>query len=205
MNRNETIALLALVAAYDRRTVGEADVEAWHTIATECGWTFPLARRALIDYKKRGGDRPWLQPAHITDAIEAARATIRRQVFSRDLVPPKHLADDPRAELEWRRQHIAAITERALTAWASGQQLPQLEAPAASEPGEPPENITELIGSRFRLPAHARNRHGQPAPASGERVAKREAARAELDELRRRRGESVMTLTLSDLTGKDTP
>lgn len=128
MNENETIALLALIAAYDQRTVGQADVAAWHAIAVECGWTFTLARRAVLEHHKRGGDRPRIKPGHITDALDGARALIRRQVFQRDLVPPKELADDPRAELAWRRSHIASVTDRALEAWATGEPLPQLEA-----------------------------------------------------------------------------
>ncbi len=191
MTPEQTFDLLTLIAGFDRRTVGESDVVAWHTIATECGWTFPLARRAVVEHHKRGANKSFLMPAHITDAIDTARATIRRQVFVRDLVPPKDLADDPRAELEWRRRHIADVTERALNAWANGQPLPQLEATPASEPGQPPENVADMIGNRFRLPDHAQPRRRNPAPASEERVAGREKARAELDQVRRNRGEAA--------------
>jgi hypothetical protein len=152
VNENETIALLALIAAYDQRTVGQADVAAWHTIATECGWTFPLARRAVIEHHKSGGDRPRIKPGHITDAIQAARELIRKQVFQRDLVPPRELGDDVRAELAWRRRHIAEVTERALTAWAEDQPLPQIEAESSSEPER---DVEGLVGGTFRMPRGA--------------------------------------------------
>jgi hypothetical protein len=150
MTPDETCDLLALIAGFDQRTVGEADIEIWHDIATECGWTFPLAKRAVIEHHKRGSDKRRITPAHITDAIDAARALIRRQVFSRDLVPPKDLGDNPRAELDWRRRHIAAVTERALNAWANGEQLPAIEAPA--EQDQPTRNVGTLIGGAFRMP-----------------------------------------------------
>ena len=155
MTPDETIDLLTLIATFDQRTIGESDVAAWHTIATECGWTWPLARRAVVEHHKRGSDRRRITPAHITDGIEQARAVIRKQVFSRDLVPPKHLAEDPRAELEWRRRHIAEVTERALNAWANGEPLPQLEAaPAEPDQGEPV-RVARIVGHAFRMPKEA--------------------------------------------------
>lgn len=153
MTPDEIIDLLTLIASCDQRTVGETDVEVWHTIATECGWTWPLAKRAVIEHHSRGGEKKRITPAHITDAIEAARAQIRRQVFQRDLMPPKELADSPLAELEWRRQHIAAVTERALNAWAEGQPLPQLQA--APTENQPQRDVDTLIGRAFRLPKEA--------------------------------------------------
>ncbi|MDI3315861.1 MAG: hypothetical protein QJR12_16775 [Mycobacterium sp.] len=149
MTPDEIIDLLTLIASFDQRTIGETDIVAWHQIATECGWTWPLARRAVLEHHKRGGDRPRIKPGHITDAIEAARAQIRRQVFQRDLVPPKELADNPRAELEWRRRHIAEVTERALNAWANGQPLPQLEAEPNNEPRR---DVEGVIGRVFEMP-----------------------------------------------------
>jgi hypothetical protein len=194
MTPDETIDLLTMIATFDQRTVGEADVAAWHAIATETDWTWPLARRAVIEHHKRGGDRPRIKPGHITDAIDAARDLIRRQVFQRDLVPPKHLADDPRAELEWRRQHIADVVERGLAAWATGDQLPALPAaaPTSSDDLEKAEKqFEERLGrGNLAMPSDARSRRGQPAPNSADDVAARERARAELEQIRRNRGEA---------------
>lgn len=153
MTPDETIDLLTLIATFDQRTVGESDVAAWHTIATECHWTYPLVRRAVLEHHKRGGDKPRIRPGHITDAIDGARALIRKQVFSRDLVPPKELADDPRAELEWRRRHIADVTDRALSAWANGEPLPQIEAAAVETGGRG--RMAGLVGNFGRMPRSA--------------------------------------------------
>lgn len=153
MTPDETIDLLTLIATFDQRTVGESDVAAWHAIATECDWTYPLVRRAVLEHHKRGGDKPRIRPAHITDAIDGARTVIRKQVFSRDLVPPKELADDPRAELEWRRRHITEVTDRALSAWANGEPLPQLESAPAETGGE--DRMAGLVGNFGRMPRSA--------------------------------------------------
>ena len=77
---------------------------------------------------------------------------IRKQVFVRDLVPPKDLAENPRAELEWRRRHIAEVTERALGAWADGEPLPQLEAAPAEQAQGDPDRVARLVGRAFRMP-----------------------------------------------------
>lgn len=190
MTPDETVDLLSMIVTFDQRTVGEADVAAWHAIATECGWTWPLARRATLEHHKRGGDRPRIKPGHITDAIDAARELIRRQVFQRDLVPPRELADDPKAELAWRRQHIADVVERGLHAWATGEQLTALPAatpPTRDQREDAEEDFERRVGrGRFTLPADARSRRGQPAPGTPERAAKVDRAREELDAIRGR-------------------
>lgn len=127
ITRNEVVKILALAAAYDHRAVGEADVDAWLIIATESAWTYPLARRCVIEYNKHDGDRPRIRPAHINDSITATRDTIRRQAFRTDLVPPRELADDPAAEIAWRRQTTEHFIDRALAAWADEQPLPELD------------------------------------------------------------------------------
>lgn len=152
MTPNQTIDLLTLIATFDQRTVGQADVAAWHTIATECGWTWPLARRAVLEHHKRDGDRPRIKPAHITDALDKARADIRKQVFKRDLVPPKELNGDVRLELAWRKELIADITERALAAWADGTPLPELEAPKPADDDAVEFKPEDLVGRTFSMP-----------------------------------------------------
>ena len=183
MNPDEVIDLLTLIAAYDQRTVGESDVQAWHAIATEAGWTFPLARRAIIEHHTRGADRPRIRPAHITDALDALRTTIRRTVLRADLTPPRELADDPLAEIEWRHKTLDRATQAALNAWAHGQPLPQLEPAPEPTKGPPSEAVSDLIGQRFALRAP---RRGEPADLN-DRATRREAARRELDQVRKSR------------------
>lgn len=76
MTKTETAQLLTLVAAFDRRTLGEADVEAWHLIVadlepndcmeavrghymTETRWLMPadVRTRALAAQRRREGQR----------------------------------------------------------------------------------------------------------------------------------------------------
>jgi hypothetical protein len=175
MTPEEIIDLLTTVAAHDQRTVGEADVEAWLDVATEAGWTYPLARRAIRDYHVRGGDKPRIRPAHITDAIEAARETVRRTVLRSDLTPPRELADDPRAEIAWRREYVRTATEAALAAWAEGRPMPAApELPASPRSDAQP--VIERFADRFVLHAP---RRGEPVDAN-DRRRRIEAARAEL-------------------------
>ncbi len=105
------------------RNVGEGDVAAWHVIAVEEHWTWPRARRAAINYHRRDGDRPRIKPAHITDAIAAARKLARAR-FTEDVCPPRELADDPRAEIAWRRQRAVDWIGHALDAWTETGEIP---------------------------------------------------------------------------------
>src|SRR6266545_2531980 len=105
MTADEIIDLLTLITAYDQRTVGGDDVQAWLIIAGAEDWTLPLARRAVIEHYRRGGDRPRIKPGHITDTLTELRREISRDVFHTPLVPPRELADDPRAEIAWRRDY----------------------------------------------------------------------------------------------------
>lgn len=69
MNTQECIDLLAVVAAYDRRTVGESDVLAWSAALTD----LPLdpCKRAVIEYYSR--ETTWLMPAHLRKLVTAER------------------------------------------------------------------------------------------------------------------------------------
>jgi hypothetical protein len=163
---DDVIDLLTMIAAYDQRTVGEDDVRAWTLIARAENWTTPLAQRAVIEHHRANADRGRIRPAHITDTIRQARETIRRAVLTRDLQPPRELADNPRAEINWKRQTIHDTTEAALAAWASGQPLPQLTPERVQQiTSGVPGRIRKLIGKAYTMP-------------------KDRPARAELDEIR---------------------
>lgn len=151
MTTDEIIDLLSLIAAYDQRTVGEADVEAWLAIADAEAWTMPAARRAVIEHHRRGSDKPRIRPAHITDTIRQVEETIRRTVLHTDLVPPRELADHPAAEREWRRAYIAEVKASALAAWADSGD-PRVALPPSEVPAEP--SPRQLVGV-----------DGDPAPA----------------------------------------
>lgn len=86
MNRSECAQLLTVVASYDRRTLGEADVIAWH--GTLGDLTFDECRDAVVKHYAQQTD--WVMPAHLRRLALAARqdAAMRALPGSRDdLVP----------------------------------------------------------------------------------------------------------------------
>lgn len=161
MTPAEVIDLLTLAAAYDRRTVGQADVEAWGAMAAKCGWTAAHARRAVLEHFDRS-DRP-VMPAHINQIIDETTRRIRAK-FTESITPPRELADDPRAEIAWRRQYTAEYVEHALDAWAAGQAIPELPKPDEIGAGVPAE-MRRLIGGTFALPRDVRRPLPRQEPA----------------------------------------
>lgn len=181
MTADEIIDLLTLAAGYDRRTVGESDVEAWGAMAAKCGWTFPIARRAIVEHFEHS-DRP-IMPANINTIIDSVRRRIRAQ-FSEDVNPPRRLRDDPVAEIAWRRKFAEEYTQRALDSWATDGVIPPLEQPKELEERERP-----ALAAAVRSLAARRVVPRAPRPArrvpdrSAERSARVAAARAELERI----------------------
>lgn len=68
---DDAIDLLTLAAAYDRRTIGQGDVHAWHDAATRAGWTRDAAFEAVKAHYATS--TAWLMPGHVTDRIRADR------------------------------------------------------------------------------------------------------------------------------------
>lgn len=179
---------MTLITAYDQRTVGGDDVQAWLIIANAEDWTLPLARRAVIEHHRRGGDRPRVKPGHITDTLAELRREISRTVFHTPLVPPRELADDPRAEIAWRRDYARQVTDRALGAWARGEGLPAL--PPATSHAEARTDMAAAVSAvdpAIRMLANRKAvppvRRDEPADA-GQAATRLAQARAELDAIR---------------------
>lgn len=73
MTRGDVARLLAYIAAFDRRTLGDADVLAWHDVLGDLD--FEAARAAVRTwYTEHDG---WIMPAHIRTAVlgQAGSAT----------------------------------------------------------------------------------------------------------------------------------
>lgn len=103
MTKTETAALLTLIAAFDRRTIGEADVEAWHLIVADLEPTDCMAAvRAHYMTETR-----WLMPADVRAFAEAAsrRREGLRRIAEREA---EIAAENPPAELHPRP--VAALT-----------------------------------------------------------------------------------------------
>jgi hypothetical protein len=127
MTSNQTITddqiadLLSMAAVIDYRKIGDAEVDLWHAIAVTHNWTWPLARRALIDHYAESRDR--IMPADITRRIAEAR----RAVYAAFQIPPHsaELADDGRAFVAWAKERAAEHMAVGLGEWAAYGRLPQ--------------------------------------------------------------------------------
>lgn len=69
MNRSDVAALLTVIASYDRRTLGEAEVIAWHGVLGDL--PFEQCRDAVIAHYATQTD--WLMPAHVRRHVLTAR------------------------------------------------------------------------------------------------------------------------------------
>ena len=61
MNLTDTAKLLTMVAAFDRRTIGEADVTAWQAALDDL--RFEDCREAVVAHFRISAD--WLMPASL--------------------------------------------------------------------------------------------------------------------------------------------
>jgi hypothetical protein len=103
----ETIDLLTVAAAYDRRKVGEADAIAWHAAIGDL--PFEDSRAAVVAHYQESGD--WLMPSHVRTRVKDAR---RQRIFDAGIpAPPPELLDDPVA--------YGAALQAAATALADGR------------------------------------------------------------------------------------
>lgn len=67
MSKSEIALLLAFVAAYDQRTIGEADVEAWHLASQYANWESEAAKRAVVAHYAQSRQR--IMPGDVTAGI----------------------------------------------------------------------------------------------------------------------------------------
>lgn len=66
MNRAEVDLILSMAAAYDQRTIGEADSMAWEAIIGPL--PYEACREAVIDYYRHNRDR--IMPCDLIDAVK---------------------------------------------------------------------------------------------------------------------------------------
>jgi hypothetical protein len=104
MTLDETIDLLTVAAAFDRRTIGEADAMAWQAAIGDLD--FSDSRAAIVAHYQDARD--WVMPSDVRKRVKA----LRRDRLERDIAaaPPAELTDDPqdyRAALSEGIRHIA--------------------------------------------------------------------------------------------------
>lgn len=108
MTKTETARLLAVISAFDRRTVGEAEVEAWYLVVGDL--TGEDCAHAVREHYARTTD--WLMPAHVRAGVRRMRA----ERLDRELEPvPDADPDDVSAyltALRAGRRRIAAGDEK---------------------------------------------------------------------------------------------
>lgn len=103
MNKSQVSALLTLAAAYDRRTIGEADVEAWHDALGDL--SYDDAQAVIKGHYRVSND--WLMPSTIRAGVRKIRAD--RLDRAGPLAPPPDLT--PVETIEWLRRTRRAIAD----------------------------------------------------------------------------------------------
>lgn len=131
MNQHETGLLLAAIAGYDQRTVGETDVIAWHGILGDL--TIVECTAAVQKHYADSTDR--LMPAHIRRIVIAAR----NDRAMRNGLPA--VPDDAVPKPDWFDSTVAHYRERA-----------KAEAAAAVARGEEPTYGDAIIRPHDRTP-----------------------------------------------------
>ncbi len=128
MRPSEAASLLVVAAAFDQRTIGESDAQAWSAALQGIGFT--EARDAVVAHYRAETDR--VKPAHVIRRVLTARRELRADV--RRIDPPRAMADMPQIEARWRQ-----LVERAIAEGESEDQAIQLACDYIGiryEPGE---------------------------------------------------------------------
>ena len=161
MTRDEVVDLLTLIASYDRRTVGNADIAAWKLAVGDL--EFADAQEAVVAHVRQSSD--WTTPAHIRQLVKAARAA--RLDRSLPPGPPAEAAADP--------AKYQAMVRAAVKAAADGRGIRRALGPAPL-PGEPPEEWKQTRQAIEPL------RHSKREDALSQVAESRKERHAELDE-----------------------
>lgn len=124
MTLDETIDLLAVAAAFDRRTVGEADAMAWQAAIGDLD--FSDSRAAIVAHYQ--DTRDWVMPADIRKRVKAMRRDrLERQIVA---APPAELADNT-------HDYRAALS-RSIRQIADGRSVPKAIGGPVREDDPPP-------------------------------------------------------------------
>lgn len=118
MNRTEAAALLAVIAAYDRRQYAEPDVLAFHEALHDL--PADLCRAAVAEHYRR--ETSWLMPAHVRRLVTATRnqRALSYEPAGRELLVPKPPWFDEAAAAFKRGDHVEG--ERVIRAGRYGAQ-----------------------------------------------------------------------------------
>lgn len=106
MNASEAAIALGLCAAYDRRTVGEADARAWSEALPDI--RLEDAKTAIVAHYRES--REWIMPADITRHVKNLRLSRQAAYGARIPFPPSSVDPDEWWRVQtWDRAFRAAI------------------------------------------------------------------------------------------------
>lgn len=162
MTWDEVAELLAYCAAYDNRQGDDLDIQAWLDVATDNNWDGLAAARVIREHYGRGGERPRINPAAITDRIRAVRKRAA-ETFEYPRIP-EHVSDaEYPAWLRARRdEHINALVHN----WATTGQEPPVQLPTGPPPNQIGQRrLAELTAGAFHDVPSAADVTGKPPTA----------------------------------------
>lgn len=160
MTLPETIKLLAVAAAFDRRHIGEADSVAWH--AALAGLEYPDAEAAVIAHYRES--REWIMPADVWGRVRA----MRRDRLAAVVIPA------PEADPDLPGSYRAALTA-VIRRIGDGLSVRRAIGGPVRE-GPPPEAFT---AAREALPKPPTKQERAAAQAAESRAEREAAARKE--------------------------
>lgn len=121
ITNEQAVELYELAQLGDNREVPPINkLKLWRAVAQQGGWTYEQGFRAIIEHRSENPG-VYFEPGHISQRVAAVRAQIRNRWYCPD--PPRHLADDPLAEIAWRRQSAEDFMQRNLAHWVVGEPL----------------------------------------------------------------------------------
>lgn len=123
MTPSQTAELLAFAAAFDRRTLGKADVLAWHTVLTDID--YEAAKQAVTAHYAT--ETRWIMPADIRQAVRKQRADTANNIHG-----PGLPAEIPDADPDDVRAYLTAVKEQRTRAADGLQPRPVRELLAAT-------------------------------------------------------------------------
>jgi hypothetical protein len=150
ITRKEVAALLTRCASSssDQRTIGTADVEDWYEIAVMQHWSYPVARRIIVEYIGSGAGKPRITEAHITDRTKALRSAAAASFVLPVIPDGQHPSEYP----AWHRAQLAAHIDQILAQWVATGTEPDAGAPAPQIMPNPEgqARVRQIIGGAFR-------------------------------------------------------
>lgn len=126
MNRDDVIDVLTAVAAADRRTVGEADVQIWLGVLESIA--LDVALKAVRDHLR---DKPgvWMEPGHVYQRSREIMRNRSLNAVAKDVLPqPKAIEGSQQYSSEEHRRRLIAEFARKVK---SPEPLKQGEAESA--------------------------------------------------------------------------